>query len=85
MQSAGLLPNYEVSIVKLLASETIQALYNVGVNPNGLHGQLSDAGKASGRWSGVWGPDYLAAIPETIAQGSSEIQRGVARHMGARK
>jgi len=77
MQSAGLLPNYEVSIVKLLASETSQALYNVGVNSHGLHGQLSDVGQASGRWSGEWGPDYLAAIPDTIAQGSSEIQRSV--------
>ena len=77
MQSAGLLPNYEVSIVKLLASETSQALHNVGVNMHGLHGQLSDPEQVSARRGGGWGPDYLAAIPDTIAQGSSEIQRNV--------
>lgn len=81
MQNAGLLPNYEVSIVKLLASETSQALHNVGVNAHGLYGQLADpddrAGPEVGRRGGGWGPGYLAAIPDSIAQGSSEIQRNV--------
>ena len=86
MQSAGLLPNYEVSIVKLLASETSQALYNVGVHAHGLYGQLSvlpeqqdttSNGATYGEPRGEWGPGYLNAIPDTIAQGSSEIQRSV--------
>ena len=77
MQNAGLLPNYEVSIVKLLASETSQALHNLGTNAHGLYGQLSGGDESSGRFEGGWGPAYLAAIPDTIAQGSSEIQRNV--------
>lgn len=77
MQNAGLRPNYEVSIFKLLASETSQALHNLGVNAFGLHGQLSGGDESSGRWDGGWGPEYLAAIPDTIAQGASEIQRNV--------
>jgi len=77
MQNAGLLPNYEVSIVKLLASETSQALHNLGVNAHGLHGLLASTEVESARRGGGWGPDYLAAIPDTIAQGSSEVQRNV--------
>ena len=41
--------------------------------------QLSAAHQEQdGIWrGGGWGPEYLAAIPDTIAQGSSEIQRNV--------
>ena len=35
------------------------------------------AERKPGRWDGGWGPEYLAAIPNTIDQGSSEIQRNV--------
>ena len=46
--------------------------------------------RADGRpgWSpafsrGGWSPEYLAAIPGTIAQGSSEVQRNVAGPRGS--
>jgi alkylation response protein AidB-like acyl-CoA dehydrogenase len=81
MQSSGQVPNYEVSITKLLASETSQALHNLGVNHAGLPGLLAapEESEEAGDWrgGGQWGPAYIAVIPDTIAQGSSEIQRNV--------
>ena len=76
LQDRGDVPNYEVSITKLLASETSQRLSNLMVNAHGLAGLLTENG-ASGDGSEPPGPGYLAAIPDTIAQGSSEIQRNV--------
>jgi alkylation response protein AidB-like acyl-CoA dehydrogenase len=81
LQSSGKVPNYEVSITKLLASETSQALHNLGVNYAGLNGLLAARGESDEasdwRGGGQWGPGYIAVIPDTIAQGSSEIQRNV--------
>lgn len=77
MQAAGTVPNYEVSIVKLLASETSQAIHQAGVGAAGLYGQLAGDFE-EGRWSpSSWGPACIATVPDTIAQGSSEIQRNV--------
>ncbi len=77
MQSAGGMPNYEVSITKLLASEVNQAIHNNHVGITGLHGQLSGLDGPDDEGGGTAGNGYLAAIPATIAQGSSEIQRNV--------
>ncbi len=82
MQASGGVPNYEVSITKLLASETSQALHNLGVNFQGLHGLLAAPEEGASPQDrrggdGQWGPGYIAAVPDTIAQGSSEIQRNV--------
>jgi alkylation response protein AidB-like acyl-CoA dehydrogenase len=77
MQTAGGVPNYEVSITKLLASETNQAIHNNHVGIAGLHGQLSRLVGPDDEGGGTAGNGYLAAVPATIAQGSSEIQRNV--------
>lgn len=77
LQAAGTVPNYEVSIVKLLASETSQAIHQAGTGIAGLYGQI--AGPIDdGQWGETsWGPACIATIPDTIAQGSSEVQRTV--------
>ncbi len=89
LQAAGKVPNYEVSMVKNLAAETHQRLINFAVNYHGLAGlfamQGTDPGSSAGGGGGGdddgadggWGPAYVAAIPATIAQGSSEINRNV--------
>ena len=78
LQDRGDVPNYEVSITKLLASETSQRLSNLMVNAHGLPGLLAEDGPSlAARHRDRPGPGYLAAIPATIAQGSSEIQRNV--------
>jgi alkylation response protein AidB-like acyl-CoA dehydrogenase len=80
LQDAGRVPNYEVSIQKVLATETAQRIQNLIVNAHGLHGLLA-AGAAMGddEFGGDagWGPGYLASLSATIGQGSSEIQRNV--------
>jgi alkylation response protein AidB-like acyl-CoA dehydrogenase len=67
-------PNYEVSIVKNLASETHQRLANLMFGYVGVSGLLraSDDPECGG-----WGPDYVNSVSATIGQGSSEIQRNV--------
>lgn len=79
LQGAGRVPNYEVSIQKVLATETSQRLHNFIVNVHGLHGLHVDDSEGHGEDDGhdLWGPGYVASISATIGQGSSEIQRNV--------
>jgi alkylation response protein AidB-like acyl-CoA dehydrogenase len=74
MQSAGTIPNYEVSIQKVLATETDQAISNFILNFHGLYGLLTDGREDIEE---LWGPAYLGAVSATIGQGASEIQRNV--------
>ena len=83
-QASGLIPNYEVSITKLLASEVDQAIHNLHVGIDGLFGNLSFSKWATSSNGGSLRRElrtsangYISAIPGTIAQGSSEIQRNV--------
>lgn len=73
LRGLGHMPNYEVSIVKLLATETHQRLANVMLNVYGLAG-LDARGEAE---ADTWGTAYLDMVSKTIGQGSSEIQRNV--------
>jgi alkylation response protein AidB-like acyl-CoA dehydrogenase len=75
LQSVQRIPNYEVSIQKLLATETDQAISNFILNFHGLRGLL--AGRSEEGDDGVWGLAYLGAVSATIGQGASEIQRNV--------
>jgi alkylation response protein AidB-like acyl-CoA dehydrogenase len=80
LQSQGRVPNYEVSIQKVLATETAQRIHNFIVNFHGLPALLAADGSDDGdeRAGGTaWGPGYLGSVPATIGQGSSEIQRNV--------
>ncbi len=82
LQSSGRAPNYEVSIQKILATETSQRLHNFAVNFHGVRGLLVLAADTLGgdeeeAAAGGWGPGYLNAVRATIGQGASEIQRNV--------
>ena len=83
-QASGLIPNYEVSITKVLASEVDQAIHNLHVGIDGLFGNLSfskwaSSSNATGlkRSLRTSANGYVSAIPGTIGQGSNEIQRNV--------
>ena len=76
MQSAGMVPNYESSIVKLYNSELNQRLAQAGMYALGLHGQLrprSPGARLKGRFERL----YLTSAGSTIAAGTSEIQRNI--------
>jgi alkylation response protein AidB-like acyl-CoA dehydrogenase len=80
LQSQGRVPNYEVSIQKVLATETAQRIRNFIVNFHGLAGLIAERGADDGDELGSgagWGPGYLDSVRATIGQGASEIQRNV--------
>ncbi len=76
LQSQGKIPNYEASMAKLFGSEMNLRFSHLLVNLMGLYGELrpgSPGAKLLGRGSAY----YMGTIPETIYEGSSEIQRNV--------
>jgi alkylation response protein AidB-like acyl-CoA dehydrogenase len=76
MQSRGLVPNYESSVIKIYQSELGQRIYNFGVNMLGLSGQLLPE-EPTAPLGGGMPESYLQAVPSTIYSGSNEIQRNV--------
>ncbi len=76
MQSAGKIPNYEASMVKLYGSELQQRIARTGVNMLGLGGQLIE-GSAWAPMDGRMAMQYMGTVPATIAAGTSEIQRNI--------
>ena len=76
MQTKGLIPNYEASMIKVFASEGMYRLSNIGLQIMGLHGQL----ETDSKWAPLNGRlerAYLSSIGMLIAAGSSEIQRSI--------
>ena len=76
MQSEGLVPNKESSMGKVFGTELQQHISQTGMQMLGLHGQLTPGSKHAeleGRISHM----YLSNVSETIAAGTSEIQRNI--------
>ena len=81
MQSKGLIPNMEASIMKLYSSELAQRIARTGAHLAGLHGQLgseSPHAPLMGRIERM----YRIQIGATLAGGTSEIQRTVVAQRG---
>ena len=76
MQSRGLVPNYEASVIKIFQSELGQKIYNFGVGMLGLSGQLVPE-EPTAPLGGDLPENYLTSVPSTIYSGSNEIQRNV--------
>ena len=76
LQSQGRVPNYEASIVKVFGSEMMQRLAQTGIKLLGLSGQIAP-GSAQAPLDGRPEAGYLAAVAQTIAAGTSEIQRNI--------
>ena len=76
MQSRGLVPNYESSVIKIYQSELGQRIYNAAVNMLGLAGQMLPE-EPRAPLNGVLPEQMMAAVPSTIYSGSNEIQRNV--------
>lgn len=76
MQGEGLVPNKESSMGKVVGTELQQHLTETGMQMLGLHGQLEPGSKHAplqGRIEHM----YLTNVSETIAAGTSEIQRNI--------
>jgi alkylation response protein AidB-like acyl-CoA dehydrogenase len=76
MQSAGKIPNYEASMVKLYGSELQQRIARTAIGLLGLGGQLIE-GSLRAPLGGHMAMQYMAVVPSTIAAGTSEVQRNI--------
>ena len=89
MQASARVPNYEVSITKVLATEAGQKLshemvgyhgpiaWTLPADGNAADSDAADARADAGTPGQSWGANVIGGIPATIAQGSNEIQRNV--------
>jgi len=76
LQSRGLVPNYEASVVKVFNSEFGQRIAATGLHALGLYGQLR-ADSPYARMMGWFERTYQSSVGSTIAAGTSEIQRNI--------
>jgi len=76
LQSQGKIPNYEASMAKLFGSEMNLRFSQALVNLLGAHGMLREGSHAA-KLRGQGSEYYMGTLPETIYEGSSEIQRNV--------
>ena len=74
MQVAGQIPNYESSIAKLFNTELIQRTARTTAKMMGMWGDVIDP---SGPLRGLPAFGYVNQVRETIAGGTSEIQRNI--------
>ena len=74
MQVSGLIPNYESSIAKLYNTELIQRTAKTGTKMVGLWGDIIDP---VAPFKGMNAYRWVDQIRETIAGGTSEIQRNI--------
>jgi len=77
----GIAPSYESSMEKLFWGELSQRLSNVGLQVLGLYGQL----KQGSKWApldGIIERHYRSTICETLAAGTSEIQKNIIAQRG---
>jgi alkylation response protein AidB-like acyl-CoA dehydrogenase len=76
MQAQRIQPTHEASANKLFFSEVSQKIADTGVRLIGLYGQL----ERNAKWAPARGRlqyRYLRAVSDTIAGGTSEIQRNI--------
>jgi alkylation response protein AidB-like acyl-CoA dehydrogenase len=81
MQSAGLIPNREASISKIFGSETVQKVSETCMDILGMYaGLMSEQARSvlNGRVQECW----MASFSDTIAAGTSEIQRNIVATRG---
>lgn len=75
MEDRGLVPNYEASMVKNFGAELGQRIANAGIKITGLYGQLGAGPRAP--IGGMAQRSYLVTCGDTIAAGTSEINRNI--------
>jgi alkylation response protein AidB-like acyl-CoA dehydrogenase len=81
MQSRGLVPNYEASIIKVFNTDYVQRQARVGLGMMGLYGGLW----GDGPWAklrGRFAKSYVATVGTAIAGGTTEIQRNIIAQRG---
>ena len=81
MQGEGLVPNKEASMSKVFGSETLQRITTAGLEILGMYGVLGRDDK----WSPLKGriqENWMTSFSQTIAAGTSEVQRNIIASRG---
>jgi len=82
IQARGEVPNAESSMAKGYLSELTQRVAATGVNIMGLSGQVRGESKRWAKLRGGFTLAYMATLGQTIAGGTSEIQRNIIAQRG---
>jgi len=82
MQARGQVPNYEASVAKCYLSELSQRIAGAGVNIMGLSGQVRPESRKWAKLRGQFTIAYMVTLGQTIAGGTSEIQRNIIAQRG---
>jgi len=76
LQESGAVPNYEASVIKVLATELAQRVTDFGVNALGPTGALWRSSPHA-LFQGQMASEHLSNVSPTIYSGSNEIQRNI--------
>jgi alkylation response protein AidB-like acyl-CoA dehydrogenase len=82
IQSKGEVPNFEASVAKGYLSELGQRVAQAGVNIMGLAGQVRPETPKWARLRGRMTLQYMVTLGQTIAGGTTEIQKGIIAQRG---
>ncbi|HEY5625876.1 MAG TPA: acyl-CoA dehydrogenase family protein [Dehalococcoidia bacterium] len=82
MQARGEVPNYEASVAKSYLSELSQRVAGAGVNIMGLAGQVRPETPKWAKLQGRLTLQYMVTLGQTIAGGTTEIQKGIVATRG---
>ena len=82
IQARGEVPNAESSMAKGYLSELSQRVAAAGVNIMGLAGQVRPESKKWAQLRGTFTLAYMVTLGQTIAGGTSEIQRNIIAQRG---
>ena len=77
LQARGLIPNYEASTTKMFNTELLQRVSRTGIKTYGLYSNVWDPDSPHAPQYGEFTQSNVHSVVQTIAGGSSEIQRNI--------
>jgi alkylation response protein AidB-like acyl-CoA dehydrogenase len=82
MQNVGMIPNHEASMAKLFATELRQRIFRTAMKTIGLYGLSWDRESPYSPNRAMYSRGYVSSVSQTIAGGTSEIQRNIIAQRG---
>jgi alkylation response protein AidB-like acyl-CoA dehydrogenase len=82
MQNRGLIPNAEASLTKLFTTELIQRIGRTASRMAGMYGQIWEATSPYAPFEGEFARAHVNSVGQTLAGGTSEIQRNIIAQRG---
>jgi alkylation response protein AidB-like acyl-CoA dehydrogenase len=82
MQNRSLIPNAEASLTKLFTTELIQRIGRTASRMGGMYGQIWDIESPYVPYGGEFARAYVNSVGQTLAGGTSEIQRNIIAQRG---